>query len=282
MSIYLLPELSEKSHDQKLFPLLANGQDEDFLLNDPLFPRFIHLSGKSRPIFSGGIISAQEIELIAQGISRAIFERHQGKSLLIVAVLEGARPFAGLVEKHLRRLEREGTLQLHFSSLKISSYKSGRTATRHEIVIPLTDQAGGRMDDLSCYDTIVIIDDLIDSGETIHWLASKYLAPFGVGEIEAYFMLEKKVQRSAQSRREIDLITPVIGKMVPDEWLVGFGLDLALPNPGSKKEGLHLFRGVLPGGIYAFNESIEKELFQVSRKGHENIVDQLGVYISDR
>ncbi len=281
MSLYLLPELPEKSLDKEIFPLLPDGHEETFDFHGHSYPRFVNISGQSAPLFSGGIVSALEIEQIAEGVSRAIFDRHRGKSLLIIVVLEGARPFAHLVEKHLRCMEKEGALRIQFSTVRVSSYKSGSTAVEHEVVVPLTDQVGERMHDLSCYDAVIILDDLIDSGATIHWLVSSYLLSFGVLEKEAYFMLEKRVQRPTQTRQEIDCITPLIGKIVPDEWVVGFGLDLALPDLTPKKGGLHLFRGMLPGGIYAFNERIEKELFQICKEDPQNIQEQLGVYLSE-
>jgi len=187
-----------------------------------------------------------------------------------------------LIKKHLNRLQQEGALQIQFSALQVSSYRKGSTAARHEIVMPLTDEVGGRMDDLSSFDLIIVLDDLIDSGETIHWLVGNYLQPFGVPETEAYFMLEKKVQRPAETGREIDLITPIIGRVVPDEWVVGFGLDLALPNGAAENKEAHLFRKALPGGIYAFNQGIEKALSQLGCENPVKLRKELGVYLTDQ
>jgi hypoxanthine-guanine phosphoribosyltransferase len=283
VDLYLLPELEVQSLDAELFPLLPQGPAAAFLISGLAYPRFLRISGRSAPIFSGGIVATHELEYIAQGVSRKIWERHRGKSLLIIVVLEGAEPFGQMVARDLRqRLEVEEALRVQFASLKVSSYKSGSRAGRHEVVLPLTDQAGGRIEDLRGYDTVIILDDLIDSGATMHWLVGHYLASFGLGPREAYFMLEKKVRRPTRSRGEIAEITPLIGKLVPDEWVVGFGLDLALADLATKQGGLHLFRGTLPGGIYAFNKEIEKELLKACREEPQSIREQLGVYLSGK
>jgi len=94
-------------------------------------------------------------------------------------------------------------------------------------------------------------------------------------------MLEKARKRA----REVDEVLAGCllssGKPVPDEWLVGYGLDLALPG-GVDGVTLHLFRQALPGGIYAFNEGIEPRLMAECRAHPQGVVHQLGVYLSAR
>lgn len=286
MSTYLLPELSQKSLDKKTFPLLPEKNEPFFRHHDLCYPRFVEISENQRPLFSGGIVTDQELDLIGYGISRAIYERQQGKALLIVTVLEGARPFASLVEQHLRCMAQQGNIRADFSSLQVRSYKKGSMAMQHEILRSLKctvgEKAGERVADLSAYDALLLLDDLIDTGATLGWLASTYFPALGARQVESYCMLEKKVNRSAGEHHQEEICIPVVGKMVPDEWVVGFGLDFALPSAPSESRGLHLFREALPGGIYAFNKSIETELLQFCQVDQHSIEEQLRVYLTEK
>ena len=92
-------------------------------------------------------------------------------------------------------------------------------------------------------------------------------------------MLEKERPRS----REVDAILKdcllSAGMRAPDEWLVGYGLDMALPGAGNVPD-LHLFRQALPGGIYAFNSAIEYRLLAEYQADPEAVGKQLLVYRS--
>ncbi len=263
-------------HHDTEFPLLSN--DDTSLIKNKLYPHTVTLAdGGRQPLFSGGIITNSEITVVNTGIAKDIHQRFFGQKILLVQILEGARPFCGQVISHLHK--QCPTLDCTLAELQVSSYTEGSRAKAHNIVIPLRT-ATGDLHDLSAFDTVVILDDLLDLGNTILWL-TEYLAKFKVQRLQAYFMLNKKRPRSEAVNQALAHCNAIYGRQAPDEWLVGFGLDINLP--GAAGHGpLHLFRDKLPGGIYAFNNSIEQSLIKEYHNTPAKLIKQLQIYASGK
>ena len=84
---------------------------------------------------------------------------------------------------------------------------------------------------------IVIVEDIIDSGRTLSYL-SNYLKLKGARSVRTCTLLDKP------SRREVDFTADYVGCEIPDEFVVGFGLDYdekyrALPYVGVLKEEVY-------------------------------------------
>lgn len=283
MSTYILPPLSKVSLDKKKFPLLVDDSGEYFFREKDIdYPRVIELaSGLKLPIFTGGIISQMEISQIVSRIGRSIVERHADKSILLVTLLEGARPFATLLNQYLHSQQVRVLMAISGASIQVRSYTTGSRAKEHQLLRPLSYEGGEIVQHLGGYDVVVLVDDLIDSGDTIAWLIKNCLVPLGSPKIEACFLLEKEIERDRERDDIIEEITPVIGIKVPDEWVVGFGLDISLPGSQTTTER-HLFRRHLPGGIYAFNHQLERHFVQQAEENNQAFIDYLRIYQSLR
>ena len=96
--------------------------------------------------------------------------------------------------------------------MKVSSYGSG-TSSSGKINIVL-DLHRGDLENLD----IIIIEDIIDSGKTLSHL-TKYLELKGAGSVKTCTLLDKP------SRRQVEFTPDYIGREIPDEFVVGFGLD---------------------------------------------------------
>ena len=96
--------------------------------------------------------------------------------------------------------------------MKVSSYGSG-TISRGNINIHLDIQ---RKDIEEC--DILVIEDIIDSGRTLSYLV-EYLRLKGAKSVKTCTLLDKP------SRREVDFTPDFVGLEVPDEFVVGYGLD---------------------------------------------------------
>ena len=72
-------------------------------------------------------------------------------------------------------------------------------------------------EDLSDAD-FIIIEDIIDSGRTLSHLVT-YLAERGANSVKTCTLLDKP------SRRVVDFVPDYCGRQIPDEFVVGFGLD---------------------------------------------------------
>ena len=96
--------------------------------------------------------------------------------------------------------------------MKVSSYGAGtKSSGRVNIILDLN-----RSDLADC--DILVVEDIIDSGRTLAYLA-EYLRINGAKSVKTCTMLDKP------SRREVDLTPDYIGAEIPDEFVVGYGLD---------------------------------------------------------
>ena len=95
--------------------------------------------------------------------------------------------------------------------MAISSYGSGtKSSGVVRILKDLTADINGR--------DVLIVEDIVDSGRTLAWLVEE-LKRRGAQSVEVFALLEKP------SRREVDVQVKYKGYEVPDEFVVGFGLD---------------------------------------------------------
>lgn len=153
------------------------------------------------------LVSTEEIESIVTRIAGEIDRdyKNSDKKLLLLCILKGSVVFMGELMKKI-------TLPLEIDFMKVSSYGSG-TKSSGQINIML-DIYRNDMADLD----IIIVEDIIDSGKTLSHL-KKYLALKGANSVKTCTLLDKP------SRREVDLNPDYVGAEIPDEFVVGFGLD---------------------------------------------------------
>ena len=153
------------------------------------------------------LVSEDEINSIVTRIAAEIDRdyKNSDRKLLLLCILKGSVVFMGELMKKI-------TLPLEIDFMKVSSYGSGTTTTgRINIILDL------HRGDLADVD-IVIIEDIIDSGKTLSHL-KKYLELKGAGSVKTCTLLDKP------SRREVEFTPDYTGKEIPDEFVVGFGLD---------------------------------------------------------
>ena len=153
------------------------------------------------------LVSEAEIESLVTRIAAEIDRDYKDSSrkLLLLCILKGSVVFMGELMKKI-------TLPVEIDFMKVSSYGNGTTSQgRINIMLDL------HRDDLSDLD-ILVIEDIIDSGKTLSHL-TKYLELKGAGSVKTVTLLDKP------SRREVDFNPDYVGKVVPDEFVVGFGLD---------------------------------------------------------
>lgn len=278
MAHYVLTDTKSLSTDTERFPLLYEGSSTVYSNQGVRYPLTLRFVDNSiHPLLIGGLITEGEVEQIAEATAQYILDNHAEETILLIEILEGALSYSRRVVRSLKQLDR----QLHFTltSIKIRSYEDGSRAGSHRIDRPLVDGQQREIRTLSEYHSVIVLDDLIDSGGTFAWLAREYLPDLSPRKIEACFMLEKVRPRSPEVE-EILAGNVLIGVRVPDVWVVGYGPDITLPGTGELAP-LHLCRGELPGGVYAFNSDIEQQLIKIYHSGPHSFVDQLRSYITE-
>ena len=146
------------------------------------------------------------------------------KKLVLLCILKGSVVFMGDLMKHVN-------VPVEIDFMKVSSYGAGTTTTGR-INIMLDIMRG----DLSQCD-ILIVEDIIDSGRTLSYLV-EYLRLKGAASVKTCTLLDKP------SRRQVEFEADYVGMEIPDEFVVGYGLDYdekyrALPYVGVLKSRVY-------------------------------------------
>ncbi|HLS20486.1 MAG TPA: hypoxanthine phosphoribosyltransferase [Bacillota bacterium] len=150
------------------------------------------------------LITKEMIAAKCQEIGKQLTEEYEGKFPLVIGVLKGAVPFMANIVPHI-------DTYLEMDYMDVSSYGSGtRSSGEVKIVKDLDTKVEGR--------DLLIIEDIIDSGLTLSYLVDlfKYRR---ARSIKIVTLLDKPAGRTANIKADI------VGFEVPDEFVVGFGLD---------------------------------------------------------
>ena len=152
------------------------------------------------------LIPKSEIEAKLEELGARITEEYQGKELLMVCILRGASIFfADLVRKI--------NLPLKMDFMSISSYGSGaRSSGEVKINKDLDKSIEGKH--------VIIVEDIVDSGNTLSYL-KEILSARQPASLKICTLLDKP------SRREAPLEADYVGFVVPNEFVIGYGLDYA-------------------------------------------------------
>lgn len=152
------------------------------------------------------LVSNAEIAKRAEEIAAQINADYKGKPILVVGILRGASIFLADIFKRL-----EGDVELDFMSL--SSYGGGTNSSGEvKMIKDLSEPVDGK--------NVLIIEDIIDTGITLSYLI-KVLEARNPESIKLCALLDKP------SRRKVELKGDYIGFEIPDEYVVGYGLDYA-------------------------------------------------------
>jgi hypoxanthine phosphoribosyltransferase len=140
-------------------------------------------------------------------MGRRISEDYRGEKLTVVGILKGAFMF-------LADLIRELDMDVEVEFMQVSSY-GNETRSSGNIMIKkdLEISAAGK--------NILIVDDIIDSGNTLKYLKETYLAGKGAKSVRVATFLDKP------SRRTVAMQPDYTGFQIDDLFVIGYGLDYA-------------------------------------------------------
>ena len=152
------------------------------------------------------LVSEKEIEEIVDRIAGQINEDYKDKNLLLICILKGSVCFMADLMKKI-------TLPCAIDFMVAKSYYAG-TESKGEIKIYKDVDV-----DISKYD-VLIVEDIFDSGRTLNLLVNK-LSQRNPRSLECCSLLDKPERRDP----DISLELKYVGNAVPDEFVVGYGLD---------------------------------------------------------
>lgn len=152
------------------------------------------------------LINEEEIAAIVSRLGKQITEDYRGKNLVLVSVLKGSVVF-------MADLMRAIDLPLSIDFMIVSSYGDGTESSGHVKIIKDLDL------NLSGQD-LLIVEDILDTGRTLYNLR-QILEMRSPSSIQICTFLDKP------SRRKADIRADYVGAEVPDEFVVGYGLDFS-------------------------------------------------------
>ncbi len=150
------------------------------------------------------LISQKEIEQKVNELGKQISGDYQGKELLLVCVLKGSIIF-------ISDLMRAISIPVIFDTIAVSSYGD---QTKSSGVVRLIKDLDEDITDKH----VLIVEDIVDSGLTVQYL-KKMLEQRGPLSVKVCTLLDKRERRVHDQRPDY------FGFIIPDEFVVGYGMD---------------------------------------------------------
>ena len=164
-------------------------------------------------------IAAKVVEL-----GRQISEAYTGHELTLVSVLKGSLPF-------MADLMRAITIPVRIDLMEVSSY--GGLTTESSGLVRILKDLSASIDGRD----VLLVEDIIDTGLTLNYLL-RYLRGKNPRSLRICALLDKP------ARRLVDIPIDYVGFTIPDQFVVGYGLDY-----GELYRNLR-YVGVLRPGVY--------------------------------
>lgn len=152
------------------------------------------------------LVSEDDIRKKVEELGKKISEDYKDKNLLLVGILKGAVIF-------MSDLARSIDIPVKLDFMAVSSYGKSSVSTGEVRIIKDLDYSVENKD-------ILIIEDIIDTGYTLSYLTDN-LIKRGANSVKVCTLLNKP------ERRKVDVPVDYLGFDIPDEFVVGYGLDYA-------------------------------------------------------
>ncbi|MCF6291363.1 MAG: hypoxanthine phosphoribosyltransferase [Desulfobacterales bacterium] len=151
------------------------------------------------------VISRAEIRARVKELGAAITRDYEGRSLVLVGILNGAFVF-------LADLVREINLPLEVDFVRVASYGSRATAGEIRLLKDIELAVAGK--------DVLLVEDIVDTGRTIAYLKD-YFIKHKPRSVRLCTLIDKK------ERRQVEVVSDYAGFEVGHGFLVGYGLDYA-------------------------------------------------------
>ena len=151
------------------------------------------------------LLTEEQISQKVRELGAKITADHGGRRLTLVSVLKGSLPF-------MADLMRAIDLPLRIDLMEVSSY--GGTATESSGLVRILKDLSASIAD----EDVLIVEDIIDTGLTLNYLI-RYLRGKKPASLRICTLLDKP------ARRLVDIEVDYTGFTIPDQFVVGYGLD---------------------------------------------------------
>ena len=152
------------------------------------------------------LVTQEEIETIVSRLAEEINRDYADKNLVIVCVLKGSILFTADLAKKINVVN-----EMEF--MRVSTYGNSTESSGEMKILLDFDR-----DDFTECD-FLIVEDIVDSGNTLSRLVNNFKAR-GAKSVKTCTLLDKPY------RRRVEFEPDYVGKVIPDEFVFGYGLDL--------------------------------------------------------
>jgi len=152
------------------------------------------------------LVTEEELEAKTKELGEQITKDYRGRNLMLVGILKGAVIF-------MSDLARNINMPIEMDFMAVSSYGDSSTSTGVVRLLKDLDSSIEGKD-------ILIVEDIIDTGLTLSYLIDN-LKKRGTKSVKVCTLLDKP------DRRKIEVPVAYRGFIVPDEFVVGYGIDYA-------------------------------------------------------
>lgn len=150
------------------------------------------------------LLPEEELSARIQAVGRQISRDYEGKQVHLICVLKGGSFFMCELAKNI-------SVPVSLDFMSVSSYGSG---TKSGGVVKIVKD----LDDPIKDKDVLVVEDIVDSGRTLSYLLEMLMAR-GPRSLKLCTLLDKP------DRRVVDVNVDYTGFQIPDEFVVGFGLD---------------------------------------------------------
>jgi hypoxanthine phosphoribosyltransferase len=150
------------------------------------------------------LVSEEDLQRRVAELGEEVSRDYEDRAPLLVAILKGAVPFLADLMRHM-------TIDCELDFMAVSSYGS---STDSSGVVRILKDLDAPIEDRD----VLIVEDIIDSGLTLHYLM-KSLRARGPSSIQVCALLTKP------ERRRVDLPVRYVGFEIPNRFAIGYGLD---------------------------------------------------------
>lgn len=152
------------------------------------------------------LATSEEIEGTLDRLAKQISKDYEGKEVLLIGILKGAFIF-------LADLSRRLTIPHSVDFMSLSSYgATANTSGEVRIIMDLRTFIRNKH--------VIIVEDIVDTGYTLRYLQQML-------EARSPASLCTCVLLSKPDRRKVNVKIDYLGFEIPDQWIVGYGLDYA-------------------------------------------------------
>ena len=148
-------------------------------------------------------VSEAQIQAVVQRLGKQITEDYAGQEPMFVGLLKGCNPF-------MMDLLKNVSIYCTLDYMDVSSYSGTSSTGSVKIIHDLRSSVVGK--------DIIVVDDILDTGKTLYEIKT-LLKDRGAKSVKLCVLLDKP------EGRKVDIEADYVGDLVPNEFVVAYGLD---------------------------------------------------------